>query len=98
MDHQQALEVVYSALDLINALRSQEDVIALAPDVVLSGEDGVLDSLALTTLILSIENRVQDLTGQEVSLIGEGDMESELEAFRTPTTLAQAILKKLGHD
>jgi hypothetical protein len=98
MDHQEALNIVYGALDLINSLRAPEDVIVSSPEVVLAGAGGIMDSLALTTLVLSVESRVGELTGVEISLIDGGDLDAELESLRTPATLAATIVRKLGHD
>ena len=95
MDFDRALSTIYAALDAVNEIRPSDDAIVPAPDLVLAGDEGVLDSLGLTTLILSVENRIYDLTGREVSLLQESDFESQLAAFRTPSTLAELIVEKM---
>jgi hypothetical protein len=96
MDRQAALAVVFAAIDVVNGLRKPEDAIARKPDVLLAGEGGPLDSLAIITMALSIERKVAELTGQEVSLLDENDFESQIDAFRTPSTIANLVLEKLN--
>jgi hypothetical protein len=94
MEFQLALDVVYKGLESVNALRSPEAAVSLTPDVILAGEGGNLDSLELVTLVLAIERRVRELTGQEVSLLDGDDFEHQLPAFRNPSLLADLIVEK----
>jgi hypothetical protein len=94
MDFERALSVVYEALAAANELRAADDAVIPGPDVVLAGDDGVLDSLGLTTLILSIESRIHDITGREVSLLQGEDFEAQLERLRTPATIAGLIVEQ----
>ena len=94
MNFQLALDVVYRAIDAVNFMRLAEDAVSRRPDVILAGEGGCLDSLALVTLVLAIERRVVEITGEEISLLGESDFESQLDAFRTPSALADLIMEK----
>lgn len=98
MDFQLALDTVYKGLEVVNLIRPVEDAISPAPDVTLTGEGGSLDSLALITMTLAIERRVDETTGQQISLLGDSDFESQLQAFRTPSTIAGLILEKLAND
>jgi hypothetical protein len=94
MQSSQALQIVYRALEMVNELRPPEDALASEPDLVLVGDEGALDSLALTTLVLAIESRVADLTGREIVLLDDADFEEQMSAFRTPATLAELIVAK----
>jgi acyl carrier protein len=93
MEFDQALSLLYSALQTVNELRPPDDAIAQDPDIVLVGDDGVLDSLGITTLILSLENRLRD-AGRDVALLEGDDFESEMSRFRTPATIARLIVNK----
>ena len=57
MDVQHYLPLVYDALRRVNEIRPPEDPVPEEPDVLLVGDEGLLDSLALMTLILTLENR-----------------------------------------
>jgi acyl carrier protein len=95
MDVQQYLSLVYDALRRVNEIRPPEEHVPEEPDVVLVGDDGLLDSLALTILILSLENRLREKTGEDVSLMQEADLDALSEQFRTPRAIAELIAGKL---
>ena len=61
------------ALASANDLRAEADAIPLAPDVRLAGEGGKLDSLGLATLLMNLESRIEDATGNAVNLLGRRD-------------------------
>jgi hypothetical protein len=98
MDHAAALQLVYEGIDVANDLRRADDQIPKAPDVKLVGADGRLDSLALATLLLAVERKVEEATGIGVYLLddSEGDQDSQLQRLATPDTLAGLILEKIG--
>lgn len=95
MDVRDCLPLVYEALQKVNAIRPSEEQVPEEPDVVLAGDEGLLDSLALTTLILSLENRLREKTGEDVSLMQEGDLDALTQQFRTPLAIAELIAGKL---
>lgn len=98
MDHAAALQLVYESIDVANDLRRADDQIPKAPDVHLVGADGRLDSLALATLLLAIERKVEEATGVSLYLLDdtESDQETQVNRLATPDTLAGLILEKLG--
>ena len=83
------LALVYGCIDDINDLRLPEEIIEKRPDVLLAGEGGCLNSLALAMLILNAERRASSLSGKEISLLDGRD--DDLARFSTPAALAQAI-------
>jgi acyl carrier protein len=98
MDQTAALKLVYDAIDTANELRREEDRIPKTPDVKLVGQDGRLDSLALATLLLAIERRTEEETGESISLLDESgdDLDAQLHRFETPEALAGLIREKLA--
>ena len=95
MDPQHCLPLVYDALRRVNELRVPEQRVPEEPDVVLVGDEGLLDSLALTTLILALENRLREKTGNDISLMQEADFDALAEQFKTPRAIAELIAGKL---
>ena len=83
------LALVYGCIDDINDLRHPEEIIEKRPDVLLAGEGGCLNSLALAMLILNVERRASSLSGKEISLLDGRD--DDLARFSTPAALAEAI-------
>lgn len=85
------LALIYGCIDDINELRMPEDAIDKRPDVVLVGEGGCLDSLALTMLILNVERQASRISGKEISLLDGRELEDNLARFTTPATLADLV-------
>ena len=94
MDTQTCLSLVYDALRRVNEIRPPEAQVPKEPDVVLVGDEGLLDSLALMTLILTIENLLREQTGQEVPIMEEADFETLTMQFRTPRAIAELLAGK----
>jgi hypothetical protein len=61
---------------------------------VLVGAKGLLDSMAITILIVTLENLLREKTGQEVPILQETDFEALTEQFRTPRVIAELIAGK----
>ena len=93
MDLNQSLRLVYDALRRVNETRSLDDQVPEEPDVMIVGEPGLLDSLALTTLILTIEDAVSEKIGKDVSLIQEAQFDTLTKQFRTPRAIAELIAR-----
>jgi hypothetical protein len=87
----EVLALIYGCIDDINELRLPDEVIEKRPDVLLAGEGGCLDSLALAMLILNVERQVSKLSGQEVSLLDGGELDDNLTRFATPAALAEFV-------
>ena len=62
---------------------------------VLFGEGGVLASVDFVTLVLDIEEAVETVTGQSVTLADERAMSQKHSPFRTVGTLAEYIAELL---
>jgi hypothetical protein len=91
MEIQTGLSLVYDALRRVNQIRPPEAQVPEEPDVVLVGDKGLLDSLAITIFIVALENLLREKTGQDVPLLQEADFEALTEQFRTPRMIAELI-------
>ena len=87
----EVLALIYGCIDDINELRLPEEAIDKRPDVVLVGEGGCLDSLALTMLILNVERQASKISGKDVSLLDGRELEDNLARFTTPAALAELV-------
>ena len=90
------LALVYGCIDDINDLRSPDEAIEKRPDVLLVGEGGCLDSLALTMLILNIERQASRTSGKEISLLDGRELDDNLARFSTPAALAELVGEAVG--
>lgn len=50
--------------------------------------------MEMTTLVLAVERRILEMAGRQVSLLDGADFESELNAFHSPSLLADLIVAK----
>lgn len=57
-------------------------------DTPLFGKDGLLDSLALVSLVVAVEQRIEDETGVGVALADERAMSQSSSPFRSVNALA----------
>lgn len=94
IDARVALEVVYEAIREVNTFRSPSDTVPLRPDVLLVGENGCLDSMEMTTLVLAVERRILAIASRQISFLDGVDFESELGALHSPQSLADLIVAK----
>jgi acyl carrier protein len=86
---QDMLEMVYAAIDEVNAQANGEAVLAKVPDArLLGGEQGV-DSLTFVNLIVALEEQIQNRLGKSVVLVNEDSMALQEHPFRTVGTLAK---------
>lgn len=96
MDRQLAFKIVYEAIDVVNGSRAPDSQLMKSPDLVFSGEDGSLDSLALTTLVLAVERGVRESTGKEIDLLVSDNVDGDMSTLRTPTAIVELILQKVA--
>ena len=93
---QDSLELVYAAIDEVNAESAEGNVIEKGPDVRLLGGQGGVDSLTFVNLIIAVEEQIQRVFKTSVVLVDEGSMKLEHQPFRTVGTLAAYVQKLLA--
>lgn len=90
------IELVARAVRVV----AEREKIALPSDVgadlALFGERGPFDSLGLVTLVLEVEEAIQDTLGARVSLADERAMSQARSPFRSVRTLAEYALGMVG--
>lgn len=94
IDLHTALGLVYEGIENVNSFRSPDNTVSPHPNMILIGERGRLDSLEMITLVLAVERRILEMTGRRVSLVDGEDIEPQLSAFHSPSTLADLIVAK----
>ncbi len=69
----------------------------LDQETILFGENSILDSLDLVSLIVKVEEHILDNTNQEIQIIDEDSIINDGNTpFRNALTLANIILEKLN--
>ena len=93
METEKITRVILEALTELNLQRPPEQQIPLAPDAVLSGDGGALDSLGLVTLILLVEQGAAERLGVQISLSDDRALSQEENPFGSANALAAYIAR-----
>jgi len=91
MHRDQALAIVYGAIDAVNRQQPAAQRLPKSPDAIIVGPSGRLDSLGIVNLILAIEERALDAIGEPVRLLDEGSLIDEDGPFRNVESLARLL-------
>ena len=83
------LEVIYVALDEVG--KSLQQPLSKSPDTILFGKGGLLDSLELVNLIVTVEEELADRFEWDVALADERALSQKHSPFRTVDALADYI-------
>jgi hypothetical protein len=95
MERAEVLQAIYRAIENTNQLRPPDDHIACAEETRLYGTGGALDSLALVSLILDVEETVNAQSGKQLVLADERAMSQKRNPFRDVQSLADYVLMRL---
>jgi len=93
------LELVYSAIDELNQLLPQAKRLEKKESLILTGQDGVVDSLGFLNLIVLVEDKVNAAHDSSIALASLL-MESQSPPPRTLGELATLVstqLENVGH-
>jgi hypothetical protein len=86
--------IVYKAIDEINDGLDEDAKLPKVPNLVLTGDSGLLTSLQLVTLIAAIEDIIEDRFGERLSLF-----ENLEDAFKQDSTLTiSSLIKHIGEN
>lgn len=85
------LDLIFSSIDELNLDLEENERITKSETTSLFGLGDSLDSLALINLITIIEEKIEEETGEYVSLADEKAMSLEESPFKNVTTLKDYI-------
>ena len=83
--------LIITSVKEINEQLSQEQQLGQSTKTVLFGKDGKLDSLGLVTLLVIIEQNIEDELDVSITIADERAMSQKRSPFRTIGTLADYI-------
>lgn len=92
----EAHEVVRDAITELNTQRPPDEQIDARLDTPLFGREGVLDSLALVTLLLEVEDRVRHRFDVSVTIMDQRAMSEERSPFGSVAALAHYVDKRVA--
>jgi hypothetical protein len=91
MDRDRALHLVYETIDVVNQQLPAAKRLRKSPDTVIAGTGGALDSLGIVTFVITLEDKVGEVTGTSVQLL-ERDVLVEGSPLRTVSALTDYIV------
>ena len=89
-------DVIYQALRALNEERAPHEQIEMGPQTCLFGEDSVLDSLSLVSVIVDLEMLASDQLGTAISLTDDRAMSHTPVPFSNVAALQSYILELMG--
>lgn len=93
-ENKKLTQVIFDAIDEINEqIPEKQRKLTKSVDTVLLGESGKLDSLELVTLIIAIEQKLEDLFEVSITLSDEKAMSQKNSPFTTIGALTEYISK-----
>ena len=95
MDKNEVIHLIFKSIDEFNEQLSEGSKIEKSTETTLFGESGKLDSLGLVTLIVSIEQNIEDEFGKSMTIADEKAMSQKHSPFKTIDTLADYICMRL---
>ena len=90
------LKIIFSCVESINKQLPPEGRQVCTAEAVLVGDGGVLDSLGLITLSVSIEQAVSEKLGAQCAVLDELMKEQDNHPFATLGTLAKWIARDIS--
>ena len=93
-------EIVELIIDTARELGEDEIGVSdnFAEDTILFGKEGVLDSMGLVTLIIAVEQAIEDRYEKTAGLADEKAMSQSRSPYRSVQTLAEYAVQELESD
>ena len=88
---QKIQEIIFDAVEELNEQLEKENQLPKSTDTVLFGKEGMLDSLGLVTLLVAIEQRLEDEFDVSVTIADEKAMSMKRSPFYSIGTLSDYI-------
>jgi D-alanine--poly(phosphoribitol) ligase subunit 2 len=96
--HERILQAIYNALDEINEQLPKGKLLDKSPDTILFGKSGQLDSLGLVSLIVAVEQNIEDEFGVSITLADERAMSQQNSPFKTVAALSDYVALLLADN
>ena len=91
MSSERVSEAIYKAVDSFNEQSGKNHQLKKSPTTILFGKGGQLDSLALVSLIIEVEEKIADEFGVSIVLADERALSQKNSPFLTLQTLNQYV-------
>ncbi len=87
----QVVEAVFAAVDELNEMLPSNEQLAKDEQAALTGDAAAIKSLSLANLMVGIEEQVEDVLGEEISLVGGDPMPEDPSPLETLGTMIDYV-------
>jgi acyl carrier protein len=98
MNRPQVISMIATTIGDFSVSVPGEFVKTIDEETILFGADGLLDSLGLVSVVLDIEQQVNDIMETSISVADDRAMSQERNPFRTAGSLADYILTLIEEE
>ena len=91
LSNERVAEAIYKAVDAFNEQSETKHQLKKSPATILFGKGGQLDSLALVTFIIEVEEKIADELGVSIVLADERALSQKNSPFLTLQTLTEYV-------
>jgi len=92
MSRDEARRILYETIDVLNQQLPAAKRLAKAPDTVIVGASGSLDSLGIVTFIVALEDKAGELLGAPLQLLDDSLLIEPDSPLRTIETLTSYLM------
>jgi acyl carrier protein len=96
LDHGAVQDLVLHALENLNDERDPDDELVVGPQTRLFGADAELDSLALVSVIVDVEEAVSNASGRTILLTDDRAMSRAVSPFTDVAALTAYVVELLS--
>jgi acyl carrier protein len=93
---QEIVNIIYLSIDEINELQPQNKRVPKSMESVLLGQESALDSLGFINFVVTLEQKIQEKFGIEISLTEDEEFTRVNSSYRTVDSLARFLQSKLS--
>ena len=91
MEREQALRILYETIDVVNQQLPPARRLRKAPETVIVGASGSLDSLGIVSFVVTLEEKAGEVLGVPVELLDEAMLVDEDGPLRSVATLTSYL-------
>jgi hypothetical protein len=91
-------DAIFAAVDELNEMLPDNEQLAKNESAALTGDNAVIKSLSLANLMVGIEEQVDDLLGESVSLVGGDPLPDDPSPLETLGTMIDYVTQLVGSE
>lgn len=94
----QVANAIFAAVEELNEMLPEDEQLARDESAALTGDNAVIKSLSLANLMVGIEEQVDEVLGESVSLIGGDPLPENPSPLETLGTMIDYVVQLVGSE